>query len=532
MKVIRYQGFYTKGTSTAYGSNIITLQGSNSNESYSSYVSINYETISEINDENGLLIVVINPDLTLNRQKFFKIKKEQESKSAMRFINSINNSNTKYLICIVSSGNLEQDNSSILKNTFKNIGSVLWNKKESNNKIIDNKFVKNEIPYCCVMSNDLGIVYEKYGNYIVNDEDDNALLNVPYHDFHSFGLNGYGINLVNKEDYKSKSKNSTNYEIPISNIDISQNIRIQFEGYIENLHEYPNKNANVYINEDGNNIKSFKIDSNIWESIDYILYMNNNKNYKLIIDKDSDISITIKNISVVKCGKSLIDTNTKFKFNKNSENLSCFDIYECYGNFYYENENDYKNAFNQGIKPFVMDEETFLYKDKKQSINILSSMISDYIEIDPNIDYSFTTWFHGEMDNDEIKIKTYFYDSNKNPINAEYFDGNFSQSILIDNYKIDNNEYGFSQSFLLSRKSTRFDLHRFNKIDNYPIYEGGTGLKQLYKNTPKFNDNIKYIKLEIKAYKINMIMPFISEIKFGFKNNGTLLGPLIESSWV
>lgn len=533
MKAIRYQGIYTKGTSTAYGSDVINIMSTNDNNSYSSYISMNDNVIEENSSDNGFIIVVFNDDLTVRRNRFLEVKTTTQSNNIVSFINSVINTNRDLLIAMASVGNIERDDESILNDFFNNKGSILWSKRQLFSEQDDNGVIlKDRIPYCCLLSTDLGIVYEKYGNYQINDEDDNAILNVPYHNFDSFGMNGYGLNLIDIEEYNNSNSSSTSETYSISSIEPTQNVRLTANARIENLDQYPSNNARLVIQENGTNIETVTIDSNVWQEIDTFIPMSESNDYDLIIEKDSDISLDISNIQIVKAGFSTVNTDVKFKFNKANENLSCFGLYESHNNMRISYEDDYDNAYSDGVKPFTMDATTFLYRSQKDSITITTSLESDFIEIDPRIDYVFSTWFKGLTNNDQIDIVCSFYDSSQQLINVEYFDKQYSNTITIDSYNIDSAQYGFCQSFILSTTSTRFDLKRFNDVEFNLLNEDGFGLEQTNKTVPKLNNDISYIKLQINASNVEMIMPFISELKFGFKNDGTILGPLIEDSLV
>lgn len=543
MQAIRYKGIYTHGFSTSFGSDLIKLFGVNDRVNVDGYIKVNENFISYTNDMDGLAVNVFDSDLTKIFDNFYSVKTNSEANTFISDVDQYMNSNDDYIICLITVGIIERDDNSLLNNYFNNtLYSFLWSIREEYRDIsFSGEIVRDRIPYCCLISNKLGIVYENIGKWNAKEESDNAYLEVPYNVFDTLGSNGYGEELSPVNELENNDTgNVFNNKYPLQAIDVSQFGRIRITARVPNLESSPTDSIVINVLENGSIIKTYEFQSNIWQFIDDTVSMNSSNSYELEISKPLSLNFHISSLSIKKAGLNTINNDTvQFKINKKDYNISANGLNETHNNVILNDENSYINAYNEGVSPFTLDTQTFLYSGLHNSLSLSNTIISDIIEVDPNIDLIFSSWIKVNSDNSPVTVTIEFLDENQDPVNIEYFDNDaiikIADTLQLSSYDVSTNDLGYIEEYILSKNADKFDLNRIRKIEYETLINGDYGLNidGIYNRpVPRFNSNVKFITISINCDDIEMILPFISEMKFGIGNDGMVMAPLIEDSLI
>lgn len=527
MEVLKDLGFSAKNISTNYGINYIQIIGEGSNNpTANASVKINNNT-PYASSASGLTLVIYDENLNIVSGNTYNIA---NSATDISNLNTALTTLPSRSFFILFSYDATQTNST-LTTTFNNLGSVLWATKFNYPATLSGGTIYNQrIPYAAIGTTDLGIVYEKLGDGRPGASEPNANLNVGIRSYDSFGAKGYGENLLPQTLYTYNETTNNTVSFPITTINTQQYVRLSyFVAILNKISTTDNLSTTIRIKENGTVLTSteFTCTTNTFTKNEVYFTFNPSNTYTMEIDYVANADIVFKSVYLNKAGLNPTYTdNAKFAFYKNSDSIGCNNLqYSSNATDYYD-ANSLEVNYNSSIAVFTTNNTYYLGNKNLPSVNITSSITSDFISVSDQLDYVFSSWFYAAT-SDSVELSIEAFDNSQSPIQINDYYGNSFTTLSL--YKVDiNSTPSFKEVFLLSylnNNASEYINDNMSTISNYGYmspYNSSTSIPQ--QQLAILQQNTAFIKITLIGSNSQAIIPYLSRVKYAFKNDGTMLG--------
>lgn len=379
---------------------------------------------------------------------------------------------------------------------------------------------KCSTPYVCAGVIGRGIMYEAIGDTASGSSDPHAFLQISYAGIASFGANGFGSNLADRDFHVMQSNNSAasgTGTISVAPMKSSGGIRFEIRGKTRAT-TANSEQITFNIKKNGSTIHTMTFTKNLPTRKHFETIGNTNDTFEIEYSFNGR-----HDISGLWVYENTAGNNNKFSFSKRT----------------IASEGHFTSPI--GVNPCDID-KMLLVNDQPQNLpynNLITlgdqtvdataigagqTATSNFIEIDPIKTY----WFSGYANCSSggyksITVTFYFYDANMLPTNVYTATG--TANSISNTGSIDNNAFYLSIPIHGKYSQAGLDTTMFRTGG---MDQGGLDAFDQLKSI-RMDTNVKYVKYAIQVEEFTRIaLPCFLEQKFGITNQNTTLGEINE----